>query len=366
MANDLLFQIALTMVPHIGDVNARALIEHFGTAESIFKAPLRELECIEGIGPVRASSLKSFATFKKAEEEIAFISKYNIKPLFITDRAFPQRLLNCYDAPVLLYYKGNADLNQSKIIAVVGTRHASNYGKQICEKLVEDLRGEDILIVSGLAFGIDTAAHKSALKNNIPTLGVLAHGLDRIYPDLNGKMAKEMLLNGGLLTNFRHGTVPDRQNFPSRNRIAAGISDCVIVVETGVKGGSIITAELGNSYSRDVFAFPGRVTDKKSEGCHYLIRSNKAALICNADDLLEYMSWKDEKPKPSVIQKAMITDLTPEEKTIIDILKDREEVHIDSLTFESRMSTSTLAQALLLLEMQGLIRSYPGKRYKIT
>jgi DNA processing protein len=234
MNNDLLYQIALTLVPNIGDIHAKALVNIYGNAESIFKAKRKELESIDGIGIVRAKSIKEFQNFSSSEEEITFIEKYKIAPLFITDKAYPKRLLNCYDSPVLLYYRGNADLNTSKVISMVGTRSNSDYGKNSCEQLIENLAAENILVVSGLAFGIDTIAHKSALKNNLQTVGVLAHGLDRIYPAQNKSLAKQMTEHGGLLTEFISNTNPDKQNFPKRNRIVAGISDAVIVIETTI------------------------------------------------------------------------------------------------------------------------------------
>jgi DNA processing protein len=301
MHNDLLYQIALTIVPNIGDIHAKALINHFGNAHDIFRAKKKDLEVIEGVGSIRAKCIKDFTSFHLAEDEIVFIEKYKISPLFITDNNYPQRLLNCYDSPSLLYYKGEADLNTSKIVAIIGTRNNNDYGKTVCEKIIEGLIGQHVMIISGLAFGIDTIAHKTALKNGLDTVAVLAHGLDRIYPSQNKGLAKEIIKQGGLLTDFRSNTNPDKQNFPKRNRIVAGMSDAVIVVETGIKGGSLITAELANGYNRDVFAIPGRTGDTKSEGCNYLIKNNKASLITNADDILENMGWKVYK-KP-VIKK---------------------------------------------------------------
>ena len=365
MTNDLLYQIALTLVPNIGDVHAKALVNIYGDAQSIFKAKRKELESIEGIGTIRASSIKAFQNFQSSEDEIAFIEKYKITPLFITDKNYPQRLLNCYDSPALLYYRGNADLNTSKIIAVVGTRNNSDYGKTVCEKIMEDLASENILVVSGLAFGIDTIAHKAALKNNLQTIAVLAHGLDRIYPAQNKTLAKQMIEHGGLLTEFISHTNPDKQNFPKRNRIVAGISDAVIIMETGKKGGSLITAELGNNYNKDVFAIPGRVNDSKSEGCNYLIKNNKAALINGADDLLEMMNWKPVD-KPAVKkQRELFIELTPDEKIVVAILQQQEAVHIDEMYFKSGLSSSAVAAALLMLEMQGVVASMPGKLYKL-
>ena len=366
MSAELKYQIALTLVPNIGDIHAKALITQFGNAESVFSARKKDLEVLDGIGTIRANSIKSFNEFSKAEEEIDFIKKYKITPLFITDKNYPQRLLNCYDSPAMLYYKGNADLNSSKIIAVVGTRSNNEYGKTICEKLIEDVAGEEVIIVSGLAFGIDSIAHKASLKNNLKTIGVLAHGLDRIYPSQNSGLAKQMISNGGLLTEFRSFTKPDRQNFPSRNRIVAGISDAIIVVETGIKGGSLITAEFGNGYNKDVFAFPGRINDSKSEGCNFLIKNNKAGLITCGNDILENMGWKKKKEISVKKQRELFIELTPDEKTVVNILNEQEQIHIDELFLKSKLSSSGVAAALLMLEMQGVVTSLAGKIYKIT
>jgi DNA processing protein len=366
MNNDLLYQIALTLVPNIGNVHAKALVNIYGDAESIFKAKRKELESIEGIGTVRAKSIKEFESFLSSKEEIEFIEKYKITPLFITDEKYPKRLLNCYDSPVLLYYRGNADLNVSKVISIVGTRLNSDYGKSICEQLIEDLAEENILVISGLAFGIDTIAHKAALKNNLQTVAVLAHGLDRIYPAQNKTLAKQMAEQGGLLTEFISNTNPDKQNFPRRNRIVAGISDAVVIIESSKKGGSLITAELGNSYNKDVFAIPGRANDIKSEGCNYLIRNNKAALITCADDLLENMGWKEQTKLSPKKQRELFIELTTDEKIIVDILQQQPSIQIDELYFKSGLSSSATACALLTLEMQSVVSSLPGKVYKLT
>ncbi len=364
MNKDLLYQIALTLVPNIGDVRAKALIETFGDAESVFKTSKKNLENIEGIGTIAANSIKHFADFKICEDEIKFIEKSKITPLFITSENYPQRLLNCYDSPTLLYYKGNADLNAAKIVSIVGTRSNSDYGKNVCDKIIEDLAEQHVLIISGLAFGIDTIAHKASLKNKLKTVGVMAHGLDKVYPAQNKTLAVEMLSQGGLLTDFMSGTNPDRQNFPRRNRIVAGICDALIVVESSAKGGSLITAELANSYNKDVFAIPGRVNDSRSEGCNYLIKNNKALLITSADDLLHIMNWK-EAPKKVKQQRELFIELTPDEKIITDILKERENIQIDELYFKSGLSSSAVAQALLMLEMQGVVASLPGKVFKL-
>ena len=366
MTNDLLYQVALTLVPNIGDVHAKALINIFGDAQSIFKAKKKDLEIIEGIGTVRAKSIKEFTDFSSSETEIKFIEKFKIAPLFITDDNYPRRLLNCYDSPALLYYRGNADLNTARVISVVGTRNNSDYGKLVCEKFIEGLQSENILVVSGLAFGIDTIAHKTALKNNLLTVAVLAHGLDRIYPQQNKTLAKEITAQGGLLTDFISNTNPDKQNFPKRNRIVAGMCDAVVVIESGKKGGSLITAELGNGYNKDVFAIPGRTNDTKSEGCNYLIKNNKAALINSADDFLEMMNWKATVKPSTKKQRELFIELTPDEKIIVDILQQQESIQIDELYFKTGLSSSAVATALLMLEMQNVIICLPGKLYKLA
>lgn len=366
MHNDLVYQIALTLVPNIGYVHAKALVNIYGDAQSIFKARKKELEIIEGIGTVRAKSIKDFSDFSSSEQEIKFIEKYKITPLFITDQKYPKRLLNCYDCPTMLYYRGNADLNTSKIISVVGTRTNSAYGKIVCEKFIEALQRENILVISGLAFGIDTIAHKTAINNNLQTVAVLAHGLDRIYPSQNKTLAKQITNQGGLLTEFISNTNPDKQNFPKRNRIVAGICDAIIVIESSKKGGSLITAELGNGYNKDVFAIPGRVTDSKSEGCNYLIKNNKAALINSADDFLELMNWKPVAKPIKKNQRELFIELSPDEKIVVDILKQKDITHIDELYFKSGLSSSSVATALLMLEMQQVVLCMPGKIYKLA
>jgi DNA processing protein len=365
MNSELLNQLALTLVPNIGDVQAKILINHFGDATSIFKAKKTLLEKIEGIGEVRARSIKEFDDFHLAEHEIKFIEKYNIKTLFLTDADYPKRLLNCYDSPTLLFYKGSADLNTSKVLAIVGTRSNTDYGKLFTEKLVKDLSDQNILVVSGLAHGIDAIAHKSALKNNLLTVGIVGHGLDKVYPSENTNLAKEMVKEGGgILSEFFSGTKPDKHNFPLRNRVVAGLSDATVVVETNIKGGSMITAKLADAYNRDVFAVPGRTTDKVSSGCNHLIKYNKAILLTDAEELLDVLGWK-EKKKEKKQQKELFIELSSEEKQIIQLLQEKETVHIDEINLRSGLSSSTAAAAILNLELQNVIASLPGKMYKL-
>jgi DNA processing protein len=367
MNNDLLYQLALTTVPHIGHVHAKILVQQFGSAEAVFKAKHSQLEKTEGIGSIRARSIKSFTGFEEGREEIRFMEKYRIRPLFLTDPDYPQRLLHCYDSPTLLFYKGEADLNTSKIVAVIGTRSHTEYARMLTERLVTDLAAASVLIVSGLAYGVDALAHKAALKNQLPTVGVMAHGLDQVYPPDHQGLARDMIQQGGgLLTEFRSQTKPDKHHFPTRNRIVAGMSDAVIVVETGVRGGSMITAELADSYNKDVFALPGKTTDAKSAGCNHLIKTNKAILLTDAKELLEAMGWQEPKKKAGGNrQKSLFVELSKEERILVDILNKKETVHIDELNFESQLSSSAVAAALLNLELQHIVFSLPGKRYKL-
>ena len=365
MTNDLLYQIALRQIPNIGAVQAKQLVEHFGDAASIFKASKKELSSIEGIGEIKAKSIKSFDDFKAAEDEITFCHKHHISTLFLTDIDYPQRLLHCYDAPTLLYYRGNTDLNTTKIISIIGTRSNTDYGKQITEQLVEGLQSQNVLIVSGLAFGIDAIAHKAAIQNSLATVGVLAHGLDSIYPSQHKSLAKEMLLNGGLLTEFTKNTKADKHNFPQRNRIVAGMADATIVIETQAKGGSMITAELAYNYNRDLFAVPGKITDQKSNGCLKLIQQNKAVLLTDANQLIAAMGWETKKSSPKK-QRELFVELSADERIIVSILSAKDTVSIDDIYLQSGLSSSSVAAAMLGLELQGLLICLPGKMYRLA
>lgn len=365
MGNDLLYQIALTQVPNVGPVQARILAMQFASAKDIFHAPSSWLRNIEGIGEIRAAAIKSFNDFRTAESEVDFIGKQNITPLFLNDVNYPRRLLNCVDAPTLLFYKGTANLNASRIVGIIGTRKNSDYGKQLTEQLIDDLRSQSIIVVSGLAYGIDGIAHRAAIRNAIPTVGVLAHGLDQLYPAKHLSLARQMIETGGLLTEFKSGTNPDRHNFPNRNRIVAGLCDATIVVETGIRGGSIITAELANGYNKDVFAFPGRVNDMRSEGCNLLIKTNKAALVTNANDIIQQMGWEENTGQRRKHQREMFIDLTADEQIIVSLLKEKDSLGIDDLNFRSGLSNSAVAAAMLNLELQNVIQSLPGKIFKL-
>ncbi len=361
----LLYQIALTLIPGVGDITAKKLIAYCGSAEAIFKEKKKILEKIPGIQNKLIKLFSDVEIFHRAEKEIEFIQKYKIQTLFFLNDDYPERLKQCVDSPILLYYKGNAPFNVKKVIAIIGTRKISEYGKENCENIVRDLSASDILVVSGLAYGVDTCAHKSALDFGLKTIGVLGHGLDKIYPALNRQLASKITLNGGLITEFITETRPDRENFPKRNRIIAGMADAILVVEAAKRGGALITADIANSYNRDVFALPGRVNDEYSQGCNNLIKANKAALVTNADDILYMMGWEQKIQKNQAVQKKLMLTFSPEEDKIIEILRQNENTGIDEIEVKSEIPISLLAKFLLNLEFDGIIKSMPGKTYKL-
>lgn len=289
---ELFYQLALTFIPDVGAKTGRALYDHFGTATDIFKAKLHDIKAIAGIDEKRSKGFRDPEVLRKTEEELKIVAKHGINILNFRNGNYPSRLAQCIDSPLILYYRGNANLDAQKIVAIVGTRKSTDYGQRLVDELVEGLSAqEDILIISGLAAGIDTMAHRRCVELNIPTVGVLGHGLDRMYPVGNKKLAKEMIENGGLLTEFPFDTVPDKGKFPMRNRVVAGLADVTVVVESAISGGALITARMASGYNRDVAAFPGRVNDSRSAGCNKLIRTNIAGLITSSDDLLDMMNW---------------------------------------------------------------------------
>ncbi len=363
---ELKYRIALTLIEGVGNVLARNLISYCGSVEAVFKEKKRNLEKIPGIGPVTASKIIHHQTFERAEKECAFIERHHITPLFYLDKDYPARLKNCMDAPILLYYKGTAPLNHPRMIAIVGTRNASEYGKQMTEKISEELKQYDVIIVSGLAYGIDITAHKVALKNGMLTVGVLGHGLDRIYPAIHKPVAERMMEQGGLLTEFTTGTKPDKENFPQRNRIVAGLCDAVLVVESAKTGGALITANIASSYNRDVFAVPGRTTDTYSTGCNYFIRTNKAALVESAADIAEMMQWNlKDKPSEKPRQTQLFVELDQNEKMIHSVLHEKGKAHIDMIIASVSLPLSKISSALLSMEFKGVIKSHPGKMYEL-
>jgi DNA processing protein len=361
---ELINRIALTLIPGIGDVLVKKLIATCGSVEAVFAEKQDLLIRIPRIGAVQAKSIVSKDTLSRAEKELKFIQHYSIQPLFYLDDAYPDRLKQCEDNPTMIYYKGTEDLNHLRPLAVVGTRSVTEYGKTGCKKIIDGIAPFDPLIVSGLAYGVDTCAHKSAIDNGLSTIGVLGHGLDRIYPPQNKQLAGKMLNQGGLVTEFISETEPDGVNFPKRNRIIAGLCDAVIVIEGNLKGGALITANIANSYNRDVFALPGRVTDTYSLGCNFLIKTNRAALIENAADLIFALGW--EVPKNGKApQLKLFEDLSSDEAKMVDILKEKGDSSIDTMVADSKMASGKVASVLLNLEFKGVIKLLPGKVYRL-
>lgn len=354
------YQIALTLIDGVGDVIAKKLLAFTGSAKAVFFAKRNELEKIEGIGKVLVRAILSADVLARANQELKWMEKEGVNHLFYSDKHYPNRLKQCEDAPLNLYYKGNIDWNDDKFISIVGTRKASSFGKQFTNELVKELAPYNPVIVSGLAHGVDIAAHKAALQYGLKTIAVFAHGLDKIYPSAHATIARTIIANGCLLTDYLSGTVALPQHFVSRNRIVAGLSDATIVVESAAKGGSLITADIANSYNREVFAVPGNPTDKNAKGCNYLIKSQQAVLLESAADIVKGLNWD---VKDFSLQQSMFVDLTDDEQKIIDVLSDNE-MHIDVLVEALSWGFSKVASVLLKAEFNGIIISLPGKMYK--
>ncbi len=366
MNEQLIYQIALTSIPNIGDRTAKKLIAYCGSAKDVFEESKKALEKIPSIGIVNAQKIYSYKNeaLNIAEKELTFIDKNKIDAHFYLDDNYPNKLKHCEDGPIVLYTKGKINFNEHKAISIVGTRKATDYGKDFCDQLIKDLKPHYPLIISGLAYGIDVCSHKAALKNNIPTIGVLAHGLDRVYPSQHKSVAAQMLENGGLVTEFKSRTNPDRENFPKRNRIVAGIVDLTVVIESSKKGGSLITAELANNYNRDVFALPGKISDTQSEGCNWLIKTNKAALLQSVKDIEYIMGWEVRKEEQKQVNLFEI--LTPEQQAIVEVLNIKGKATVDDIALQTKFPMSKTTSLLLDLEFTGKIKSLPGKVYKIA
>ncbi|NDV57527.1 DNA-processing protein DprA [Bacteroides sp. 519] len=364
-----IYAIALTQVPGIGHVWARNLINAVGSATKVFESGKHLRELMPGITPRIIEALNCSQAIDRAKQEYEFIEKNKITCLPITCDNYPERLCECSDAPIVLFFKGNTNLNASKIVSIVGTRNISEYGKQMCSELIAGLQKQcpDALIVSGLAYGVDICIHRASIENNLATVAVLAHGLDRIYPSSHRKTAVDMLSNGGLLTEYITQTNPDRFNFVGRNRIVAGISDATIVVESAAKGGSLITADIAGSYNRDCFAFPGRATDDSSRGCNQLIRDNKAGLIQSPDDFIKMMGWgKTKAQKPAPVQRSFFPDLSDDEQLVVNVLEKEGKVQINSLVVTTNIPVYKMNSLLFELEMKGVIRVLAGGVYQLV
>ncbi len=362
------YQIALTLVPGVGSILIRQLISYCGSAEGVFRAPLGRLLKVPGIGEVTARAILRPDVLAGAERVSQQLDKMGATALFYTDKAFPARLKTLYDAPALLYFQGAGTLNAPRTIGLVGTRQATDYGRRVTADIIEALVPYGVHIISGLAYGIDIAAHRASLANSLPTLGVMASGLDVIYPNAHQKTAHEMRVLGGLLTESQPGTKPDAHLFPARNRIIAGLSDAVVVVEAAAKGGALITAEYANNYHRDVFAVPGQLNQTFSAGCNKLIRENKAQIYTSPKDLIETLNW--DQPANIVSRKNQAPPLplnvTGEESQVLALLRQTTGLHIDELSWQTQIPMGRLASLLLNLEFRGFVRSMPGKMYAVT
>ena len=365
--DDLKYKIELSLIPKIGHVTAKKLVAYVGSFEGVFNETKNNLMRIPGIGSILAESIIKSDVILKAEEEIEFIKKGKITPIFYLDKEYPERLKHCDDAPILIYTLGKMNLNSGKMISVVGTRKATMEGLSFTEKLIKDLkeREHNPVIVSGLAYGVDAAAHQAALKNGLQTIAVLGHGLDIIYPASHKKLAKEIVKQGMLVTDFPAKSIRDKNNFIKRNRIIAGLSDATVVIESGEKGGSLITADIANSYNRDVLAVPGRISDRYSKGCNNLIKSNKAAMLTSIEDLEYLLGWDPGKKKNDAVQKDLFLNFSNDEKLIAEILKENEGITIDLICLKSNMPTSKVSPILLNLEFMGVVKTLPGKTYKL-
>lgn len=367
MDDEKIYQVALSMVPGIGDITAKTLVSYCGSAKEVFKKNRNKLSKIPGIGLINADKIISFNKFSAAEGEINKCIKHKIEILFFTDKLYPKKLKHAPDSPTILFYRGSSNMKNQKTVAIVGTRKSTSYGREFTEKIVEKLAPHNALIVSGLAYGIDINAHRAALKYGLDTIGVMASGLDIIYPDLHRKVAMEMLQHGGLVTEFKIGMKPEAHNFPSRNRIIAGMSDVTIVVEAAKKGGALITAEIANSYNRDVFALPGDIGKKFSAGCNNLIKSNKAHLLTSIEDIEYIMNWESRSDGQELEDKYYdYSKLSEEERVVIEILKQATDgVILDELSWKSQIPLNKLASILLNLEFNGVVKTIPGKKYRL-
>lgn len=366
---DLLYKISISLVPGIGCITAKSLIAYCGSAAQVFRDKEKTLRSIPGIGTVLARNILHSKVLDRAEKEVEFILKNNVDAHFYLDENYPQRLKSCPDAPILLFSKGKPNLNKPKVISIVGTRNATEYGRSLVDRFVASLaeRGYDIQVVSGLAYGIDIQAHRAALHNNLSTVCVLAHGLETVYPSLHRSIALEMCeKNGGMVSDFMSHSLIDRKNFLRRNRIIAGLSDAVIVVESATKGGALLTAELAVSYNRDVFAFPGRVGEPYSGGCHFLIKSNRAGLIENISDLEYSMNWIPGTDPMKVSQPRLFNDLTVDEQKVADMLQSEGESAIDLICLRTGLPMNRVSPLLLSLEFSGIVKCLPGKVFKLT
>ena len=360
---DLFYLLALQRIEGVGDIMAKKLLTHFGSAEAVFNAKIAQLTAIDGVGSVLLKNFKDKSVFEKATAELEFIKNNAINVAFFQDENYPDRLKHCIDGPLLLFTSGNINLQNRRIISIVGTRQITSYGTEFCRKLIEDLAPLDPIIVSGFAYGVDIVAHQLAMEHNLQTIGVVAHGLNQIYPKTHKKYVAKVEQNGGFMTEFWSSSNPDKENFVRRNRIVAGMSEATIVIESADRGGSLITANLANDYNRDVFAVPGRVTDKYSQGCNNLIKTQKANVLTSAADLVYILNWdiqKDAKP----VQKQLFVTLDDDEQKVYDYLLKTGKELMDIIALRCDFPIYRISGLLLNMELKGVVRPLPGKLFE--
>ncbi len=359
----MLEEIAFTMIPLVGPVMGRQLITYCGSIEAVFTESKRILKTIPGIGEEIASQIANASSLlDSAAYELSYMEKENIQYTFYYDSHYPTRLFHLPDAPLLLYTKGKINLQPQRSVAIIGTRKPTAYGKAITEEIIDTLAPYDVTVVSGLAYGIDITAHKFCLQKSISTIGVMGSGMGIIYPDSHTDVAHQMMNNGGIITEFAFETGPDAVNFPMRNRIVAGLCDVLVVIESAIKGGSMITANLANDYNKDVAAVPGRRNDKNSAGCNHLIKQQQAHLLESGEDLINLMSWH-KNTRQQTFQTNLFAEMSPGEQKIYSLIIDNGEKDIDTLAFHSKTTPGELAAILLTLEFKGAIKSIPGKKF---
>ncbi len=362
------YLLALTKLKGIGPKRSKVLVSYSGGFEAVFNQSKRELMSIPGIKEANAKAIieTKDVALKTARDELKYLnSNPDIHILPYTSEHYPERFRLYEDCPLFLYFRGNLEsLQAQRTIGIVGTRDASSYGIDICQSIVTELQDYGVTVISGLAYGIDTVAHQRCVETNVPTIGILGHGLDKIYPNANRKLAEKMIVQGGLISEFPPGSRAAREHFPMRNRLVAALSDAVIVVESAKKGGSMITADLANGYYKDVFAVPGRISDSRSEGCNLLIKSHKANLYQSAKDIAYIMGWEANQSQPR--QMVMPLDLSDDEQTILDIIKELEAASPDQLIYRLDLTLSQVSTLLLNLEFKGIVKSLPGKKYTLA
>ncbi len=361
--DDLLYVLALQKVDGVGDVMAKKLIAHCGSAEEVFKTPKNKLASINQISSIIIKNLTDKSIFEKAENELQYIQNHQIQTMYFQDDNYPMRLKHCYDGPVLLFSAGNIDLENPRIISIVGTRQITSHGTEFCRKLISDLAPLNPIIVSGFAYGVDIVAHQAAMDMGLQTIAVVAHGMSQIYPAVHKKYVRRIEENGGFLTEFWSGGNPDKENFVRRNRIVAGMSEATIVIESAERGGSLITANLANDYNRDVFAVPGRTSDKFSQGCNNLIKTQKANLLTSAADVMYILNWELENRK-KVIQKQLFITLEPDEQRVYDYMQANGKSEMDLIAIKCQLPIYKLSSILLNLELKGVARPLPGKMFE--